>query len=136
MISRKDYIGKYQSVCTPTIDNNINRLLNACNKLEALALQDGIKFPTNVKTGSNISGEGLGGLRPKGTGVGAGDGSSHCEGLGVDRFDPDGKIGQWCMKNQDKLKLCGIYIEHPSATPTWSHWTIRKPRSGRIVFYP
>ena len=138
MISRKDYIGAWAkaSNLTPAVDNNINRLLNACNKLEALALQDGVKFPVNIKTKSNISGEMYGGFRPLGSGVGAGDSSSHCTGEGVDRFDPDGKIDEWCLKNPEKLKLCGIYIEHPSVTKGWSHWTIRAPKSGNRYFYP
>ena len=99
-------------------------------------LQDGVKFPTNIKTKSNISGDKLGGFRPKGTGVGAGDTSSHCEALGVDRYDPDGKIDSYLLAHPEKLKECGIYIESPEFTEGWSHWTIRPPKSGNRIFKP
>ena len=102
-------------------------------------LQDKVKMPTNIKTKSQISGDKLGGFRPKGNGIGAGDGSSHCEALGVDRYDPSSSIDDWCMANSGKggkLEQCGIYLEHPSKTEGWSHWTIRPPASGKRVFMP
>jgi hypothetical protein len=114
---------------------NADRLLDACAKLEAYAIADGVDFPINPKTGSNVSGTQYGGFRPQACPEGA-PGSAHKMALAVDRFDPDGKIDAWCMKNFHRLVECGIYIEHPSATSTWSHWTIRAPKSGNRAFFP
>lgn len=114
---------------------NAARLLDACAKLEAYAAADGVQFPINNKTGSGVSGQHYGGFRPQSCEQGA-PSSAHKMALAVDRFDPDGKIDKWCINNLHRLVECGIYIEHPSATPTWSHWTIRAPKSGNRVFYP
>lgn len=114
---------------------NASNLLLACSRLEALARADGIKFPDNPATGSGISGQTFGGFRPQSCTQGAPH-SSHKEALAVDRYDPQGAIDVWCLANLDRLEACGIYIEHPSATPGWSHWTTRAPKSGNRVFYP
>ena len=138
MISTRDYFSKWYGspLITPLLQSNAMRLLSACNKLESMMIEAKIKLPINIKTKSCISGEGLGGFRPKGTGVGAGDGSSHCEAMGVDRYDPVQDQSKWAMANLSKLEECGLYMEHPSATPTWLHLTIRPPKSGKRVFYP
>jgi len=138
MISTRDYFGDWYGspLVTPLFQSNAMRLLSACNKLELMMLADGIKMPINPKTKNQISGDKLGGFRPKGTGVGAGDGSSHCEALGVDRFDPLQEQGKWCRANFKKLEECGLYMEHLDATPTWLHLTIRAPKSGRREFKP
>ena len=104
-------------------------------ELEDEMLMDGVEFPDNPATGSGVSGKTFGGFRPQSCPQGAPN-SSHKEGTGVDRYDPKGEIDAWCMKNQGRLAARGIYIEHPSATPGWSHWTTRAPRSGNTVFYP
>ena len=114
---------------------NASKLLMACSRLEALARGDGVKFPENPATGSGISGQTFGGFRPQSCTQGAAK-SSHKAALAVDRYDPQGSIDDWCMANLDRLETCGIYIEHPSATPGWSHWTIKAPKSGNRVFYP
>lgn len=137
MITLAQYIGPWAD--SPDFDAsrkaNAERLLAACAKLEAYAVKDGVEFPINPKTGSGVSGTQYGGFRPQSCGEGA-PGSAHKMALAVDRFDPDGKIDKWCMRNIERMAECGIYIEHPSATSTWSHWSIRAPKSGRIVFYP
>ena len=92
-------------------------------------------YKINPKTKSQISGETLGGFRPQSSKVGAPK-SSHKEGLAVDLYDPDGAIDSWCMVNFEKMAECGIYIEHPSKTIGWSHWTIKRPGSGNRVFFP
>lgn len=137
MITMEDYVGPHAASPDWTEDRRANaaRLLNACAILEAYAAKDGVQFPVNPATGSGVSGKRYGGFRPQSCTVGA-PGSAHKEGLAVDRFDPSGAIDAWCMANQDKLELCGIYIEHPDETDGWSHWSIRPPKSGRHVFYP
>ena len=137
MITLTQYVGIHKDSPDWTIGRQINaqRLLAACLLLENDALADGVAFPVNPKTGTQVSGETFGGFRPQNCPIGATN-SSHKEGLAVDRYDPDNKIDAWCMEHQDKLKERGIYIEHPDSTPHWSHWTIRAPGSGHTVFYP
>lgn len=115
--------------------DNAARLLTACANLQNIMEADGVKFPINPKTGSEISGETYGGFRPQSCPIGAAH-SSHKEGLAVDRFDPNGEIDGWLMRHQDVLEMTGIYIEAPDSTPGWSHWTIRAPMSGKHVFIP
>ena len=137
MITLAEYFDPWISHpdATPPRKANAVKLLAACAKLEALATADGVKFPINPATKSGVSGQTFGGFRPQCCTQGAAK-SSHKDALAVDRYDPIGEIDAWCLRNLDILELCGIYIEHPSATPHWSHWTIRAPGSGRRVFFP
>lgn len=137
MITLDQYVGPHADSedWTPERRTNAKCLLVACNRLEELALADGVVFPDNPLTNSGVSGSRYGGFRPQDCTIGAPK-SSHKEALAVDRYDPNSDIDDWCMANQDKLEACGIYIEHPSATAGWSHWTIKAPRSGRRVFFP
>jgi hypothetical protein len=137
MITIEQYFGKWidHPDANETRKGNAKRLLIACELLTAMAAADGIAFPTNPATKSGVSGHRYGGFRPQDCPQGSPN-SSHKEGMAVDLFDPLGNIDEWCLDNQDKLELCGIYIEHPDATKGWSHWSIRAPKSGRHIFYP
>jgi len=140
MITLEQYFGKFISHpdATEEAKDNAKRLLAACAKLEVLAREQGVNFLVNPSTKSNVSGTQYGGFRPKNCLIGAAK-SSHKEGLAVDRYDPDGKMDAWCLAHSragEELEQCGIYIEHPNATSSWSHWTIRPPHSGHRVFYP
>lgn len=137
MITLNQYVGPHRSShdWTPEREQNATRLLAACVALEVEMARGGVAFPDNPKTLSGVSGTTFGGFRPQDCPIGAPN-SSHKEGLAVDRYDPRGEIDVWCMAHQDRLAAHGIYIEHPSATPGWSHWTIKAPRSGNRVFYP
>lgn len=140
MITLEQYFGPWadHSDLTEDMKQNARMLLHACAALEYFAERDGIEFPDNPKTLSGVSGETYGGWRPPECPQGA-LGSSHKEGKAVDRYDPEGLIDKWCMNHAEVgglLESCGIYIEHPEATPHWSHWTIRRPGSGNRVFRP
>lgn len=137
MITLAEYFGPWANHADATLERKASaaRLLAACAKLEAMAVADGVRFPINPATKSNVSGQMFGGFRPQSCPQGAAK-SSHKEGLAVDRYDPIGAIDDWCSQNLDKLAECGIYIEHWSETPRWSHWTIRAPKSGRRAFFP
>lgn len=137
MITLEQYFGIHNDSpdATPARRDNARKLLDACANLEREMESEGVMFPDNPRTKSGVSGETFGGFRPQSCPIGATH-SSHKEGLAVDRYDPAGHIDQWCMDNQDRLEFYGIYIEHPSATPHWSHWTIKAPGSGRRVFHP
>jgi len=140
MITLSEYFGKYHDCPDATKErkDNAETLLLACGNLEQMAKVDGVRFPANPVTKSQVSGTNFGGFRPKNCPIGA-ERSSHKEGLAVDLYDPGGEIDKWCLLNSGnggKLEQCGIYIEHPSKTNGWSHWTIKAPRSGNRVFYP
>jgi len=137
MITLADYFGEWYACpdATETRRDNAERLLDACGDLELQARNDGVVFPINPATNSEVSGATYGGFRPMSCTQGALH-SSHKEALAVDRYDPDGEIDSWCMNNLEQLERCGIYIEHPDSTPGWSHWTIKPPGSGNRVFRP
>lgn len=140
MITPEQYFGKHidSPDVTDTRKANAMRLIVAVNRLMNIANEDGVEFPVNPKTGSQVSGETYGGFRPQDCPIGAMH-SSHKEGLAIDIYDPHGRIDAWCMGNSGvggDLEQNGIYIEHPDATKGWSHWTTKRPGSGRRVFYP
>lgn len=137
MITLTQYAGPWLGSSDFTAERRANaeRLLDAVNQLEARMVADGIVFPTNPATASNVSGRLYGGFRPQACTVGAAH-SNHKEGRAVDRWDPLGKIDAWCMEHLDILEECGIWIEHPDRTIGWSHWQNVPPHSGRRVFYP
>lgn len=137
MITLEQYVGPHANSPDWTHQRQANAiaLLASCAALEDDMVADGVVFPDNPSTGSGVSGQTFGGFRPQYCPQGASN-SSHKEGQGVDRYDPHGEIDAWCMAHQGYLEAHGIYIEHPSATPGWSHWTTRAPHSGHRVFYP
>jgi len=140
MITLKQYFGKFldHEDVTDEIRSNATSLLAACEKLESLAIADGVVFLINPITKSGISGTQYGGFRPQSCVIGATK-SSHKIGRAIDLYDPEGKIDQWCFAHSERegyLSQCGIYIEHPSKTLGWSHWTTRRPGSGNRVFFP
>ena len=137
MITLNQYVGLHRESpdWTPTREQNATKFLAKCCALEVEMARGGVQFPDNPVTKSGISGKTFGGFRPQDCSQGAPT-SSHKEGRGVDRYDPRGDIDTWCASHLDRLAFHGIYIEHPSATPGWSHWTDRAPQSGKRVFQP
>ena len=137
MITLNQYVGVHRESpdWTPSREQAATKLLAKCNSLQAEMEADGVVFPVNPKTKSQISGSTFGGFRPQNCPQGSPN-SSHKEGRGVDNFDPNEDIDNWCIAHVDRLKFHGIHIEHPSKTIGWSHWTDRAPPSGRQVFFP
>jgi hypothetical protein len=62
--------------------------------------------------------------------------SKHITGNAIDLEDKDGKLKEWCVFNQDKLELEGLYMEDPASTPTWVHLQQVAPSSGKRIFKP
>lgn len=64
--------------------------------------------------------------------------SKHMLGLAIDIGDDDGMLDKWLMtpNGQKALTTIGLWMEHPSATPRWSHLQTVPPGSNRRVFYP
>ena len=137
MITLAEYVGPHASSKDWNEANRYNAgiLLVNVNKLIARAKAAGIEFPTNTRTGSSVSGQTYGGFRPQAAPIGAPN-SNHKLGQGIDLFDPKNEIDAWCMENFTALAACSIWIEHPSATPGWSHWQSVPPKSGKRAYMP
>lgn len=108
---------------TSVMEGNLNHLLASVNKL---ILAYG-KFP-GVSSG----------YRPPAHNakVGGAPNSCHLTCEAVDLRDKDGELKKWCLANLAVLEDCGLYMEHPDATPTWCHLQTRMPGSGSRVFRP
>lgn len=141
MLSLDDYFmgrrEQYPMSVTPELLREAGRTVELANKLLAQALTYGISVPINPGTGSQVSS----GWRPSVINAktpNAAPNSKHMTGQAVDLYDPDGDLDEWLMtgEGQAALTAIGLWIEHPSATKTWSHIQTIPPRSGRRVFYP
>jgi hypothetical protein len=106
----------------------VNALIKTMN-------DDGFAFKVNPITGSVVGGETYGGFRPQSCPLGAPQ-SAHKEGIAVDMFDPDNAVDEWLLAHPLAINNIELYFEHPQATPHWSHWSMRKPKSGRKFFMP
>lgn len=79
------------------------------------------------------------GWRPRGINdatANAAQHSKHITAEAIDLCDPTGSLDQWCMKNLPILEEIGLWTEHFSKTPGWTHLQIVPPKSGNRVFYP
>lgn len=62
--------------------------------------------------------------------------SKHVLCMACDVEDRDRALSKWCMQHLYLLEDVGLWMEHPSCTPTWVHLQTVPPRSGNRVFYP
>ena len=148
MITIDQYVGVHKDSpdWTPERKTNAFKLLQHVSLLQSKLIERGVVFNINPKTKSEISGNVFGGFRPQSCGQGSPH-SSHKEALGVDIYDPHNVIDSALKDDYDKcvaegreddslLVQCDIYLEHPNSTDTWSHWSVRRPGSGRRIFLP
>lgn len=63
-------------------------------------------------------------------------GSRHLYGQAVDISDHNRELQAWCLANVAVLEEIGLWMEDFSATPTWIHFQVVPPRSGRRFFKP
>lgn len=114
---------------------NAARTVEAANKLLILAKGAGVPLKPNATTGMVRSG-----WRPpdiNGATSGASKTSLHMQCLAVDLEDVGGKLAAWCFANADTvLRDLALWLEHPSATPSWCHVQLKPPGSGNRVFRP
>jgi uncharacterized protein YcbK (DUF882 family) len=108
---------------TPELTRNLDNLLISLNKLRAhwgkpLVVTSGYRpAEFNKKAGGAKS-------------------SSHMTCEACDFRDSDGSLDKFLLENQQVLIDCGLYLEHPDATPGWCHVQTRPPKSGNRVFRP
>lgn len=62
--------------------------------------------------------------------------SAHLTCEAVDIVDTDKKIYNACIVNIPLLEKHGIYLENGNYTATWTHMSIRRPKSGNRIFIP
>lgn len=62
--------------------------------------------------------------------------SRHLSGAAVDIADSKRELQAFILKNQDLLEKAGLWCEAFEATPTWVHFQILPPASGRRFFKP
>ena len=62
----------------------------------------------------------------------------HMTGQAIDIRDRTGELDAYFLSGAGALVLmrCGLWLEHPSATPNWCHLQSLAPRSGSNPFYP
>lgn len=88
------------------------------------------------------AGEGHGvrsGWRPKGINdstSNAATASRHLTAEAVDLADNDRYLADWAVANLAALVEVGCWMESPQYTPTWVHWQIVPPRSGKRIYIP
>lgn len=62
--------------------------------------------------------------------------SKHLTAEAVDIADDDRGIADYCAANQDDLVEIGLWCEDFRWTPTWAHFQIVPPKSGRRIYIP
>ena len=60
--------------------------------------------------------------------------SHHITASAVDIADDNKKLGEWVIRNTAQLATAGLWCEHPVDTPTWVHFQLHPPKSGRRIF--
>jgi len=119
------------------VRKNAELTVDLVNKLLARAAEAGVKLPMSPNTKSHFSS----GWRPpsiNATTKNAALRSLHITAQAADIYDPIGALDKWLMSTdgQKILTEIGLWMEHPSATPTWAHVQTKPPRSGKRVFMP
>jgi hypothetical protein len=127
----------YPAELTAEIGANAATTVKLVNSLLAVMEAEGMKLEAHPVSQSLITS----GWRPPQINrqvKGAAPKSKHMTGEAVDLYDPEGDIDNFLMSGQGQRVLAslGLYIEHPSATKSWSHIQIVPPRSQQRVFYP
>lgn len=115
---------QYPNDYTQEISDNLDKLLIPMNKVRSAW-----NMPMNVSSG----------WRPPSINAatpGAATKSKHMIGLAVDIADPDGKLWAWVMKNLPLMQQLGLYFEDKRWTPSWVHFQLGAPVSGKRVFVP
>jgi len=119
---------------------NANITLAQVNLCLDKAKQDGcyadwIDPDTNTQISGSKGGSGDGGYRTADSRTG-GPSSSHRSARGVDIFDPNRTLAQWCVHNTQTLADLGLWCEDFRYTPGWCHFQTIPPKSGTRVYVP
>jgi hypothetical protein len=128
--------GAYPDECTLSVRRNAAAWLAAANTALKCAADDGVEPGVNKHTGNALAS----GWRPKGVNAETSNAahlSTHIYGCGGDIQDQvDRRLARWCLRHLDVLEGLGLYMEDPRWTPSWVHWQIVAPGSGKRVYIP
>lgn len=124
---------------TPTIDANLQELLEKLNKIRAE-----YKVPMIITSGLRSMEDHLRIYAEKNKKLkDAGEneikvplGSNHLYGLAADISDKDGQFWNWIQTQTQLIEDLDLYFEAKSASPTWTHVQIRAPKSNKRIFNP
>ena len=112
---------------TPEMISNYNTLIPKVNQLLEMFFIDNPEAPRrDVNSGYRPAeiNAGIPGSAKK---------SNHMICAAVDLKDNDRLLGNWCLKNLDKLNQIGLYMEDLEHTPTWVHWQIVKSKRNPFI---
>jgi len=115
---------QFQQDYTDVISANLDALLIPLNKIrdaygQPMIVDSGWRPPeVNAKT------------------PGAAKQSKHMLGLACDISDASGQLMNWVLANLDLMKQLNIYMEDFRWTPTWVHFQLGAPGSGKRIFVP
>lgn len=126
MISRDEVLMGREKLypLTPEQETNLTHLLDCLNQFRTIYGK-----PMTVSSG----------YRPEAinsTVPGSAKKSNHIMCLACDFKDLDGSLDKYCLDNLDVLKKCGLYLEDPASTSSWTHLQAIAPKSGNRVFKP
>lgn len=62
--------------------------------------------------------------------------SHHIDGEAADIADPSGELKIWVKDHIKDMETTGLWFEDFSRTPTWVHFQIVPPKSGKRFFLP
>lgn len=114
----------YPKAYTKEISDNLDRLLVVMNQVRAaygkpMTVSSGWRPPEVNEDTSN-----------------AAKASNHLKGLACDIADPKGDVMRWVLANLDLMQQLGLYLEDFRWTPTWVHFQIVPPGSGKRIYIP
>lgn len=115
---------QYPDEYTETVSDNLDQLLVPMNQIRAAWAN-----PMIVTSGWRP-------LAINEATPGAAAHSKHMEGLACDIADTNGELWAWVLQNLDLMQRLGIYLEDRRWTPTWVHFQLGPPASGKRIFVP
>lgn len=62
--------------------------------------------------------------------------SKHLTGQAVDIADKNGELKKWVLENMPLMEQIGFWFEDFNSTPSWVHFQIVPPASGKRIFIP
>jgi len=131
----KFYLGRdraFASELTPELHRNAIDTVERANRLlAAYTAATGDRRPRGVTSG----------WRPPTVNSRTANAAPHSQHMlcrAIDIADASRTLSPWLLEEEGQLALidCELWLEHPSATPTWVHVQTVPPRSGRRVFMP
>ena len=133
MITLTDYWmdgrdSKYRLECTGHIRDAAAETVDRVNMLLKLAEQDGI---IRDKVSSGWRPPSVNAATPN-----SAKASKHMTGEACDIADPDRALAQWCVDHPELLATCELWCEDFRWTPTWCHFQVVPPKSGKRIFIP